>query len=547
MTIMYEPAGDEFQVALTPASQYDPAIAALAGGGFIIVWASHLQDGSGWGVFAQLYSADGTPIGAEFQINSYTASDQWQAGVAPLEDGGFVITWASEGQDGHGYGIYAQLYAADGTPIGGEFQVNSYTSSDQNEPAIAALTNGGFIITWKSDGQDGELGGIYAQLYGADGTPIGGEFQVNTYTTSLQFAPTVAALADGGFVISWSSWGSFGPDTTHPGVLAQRYAADGTPIGGEFQVNAFTWLHQESSAIAALADGGFVITWMSSGQDGDNWGIYAQRYGADGALVGGEFQVNTYTVGEQTFPTIAALPDGGFMISWTSFQDGSAHGIYAQRYAADGTPIGDEFQVNAYTLSHQMIPVMAVLDNGDLVISWASYQQDGSNWGIFAQRYSPFSEPIYGGNGDDPITGSWAADQLFGGNGDDPVFGGAGNDFLYGGNGNDMLDGGAGDDILDGGRGDDTLTGGSGDDSFIVNKNTGNDTITDFEVGSDDLILNDDITVESIEQSGDDTLVHLSNGSTVTLLGVSLDSIDALSPSASLTTFTTPTSDGLLV
>ena len=102
--------------------------------------------------------------------------------------------------------------------------------------------------------------------------------------------------------------------------------------------------------MAALSDGGYVVTWMSLGQDGSGWGIYAQRYDADGNAVGSETRVNTTTASDQVYPAVAALSDGGYVVTWKSRnQDGSRFGIYAQRYDADGNAVGSETRVNTTT------------------------------------------------------------------------------------------------------------------------------------------------------------------------------------------------------
>lgn len=74
---------------------------------------------------------------------------------------------------------------------------------------------------------------------------------------------------------------------------------------------------------------------------------------------------------------------------------------------------------------------------------------------------------IYGGAGDDTITGGSLADILDGGLGNDKITGGGGDDLVRGGGGNDMLDGGAGNDLLLGGDGVDQLLGGAGRDVLI--------------------------------------------------------------------------------
>ncbi|MEO1076243.1 MAG: flagellar hook associated protein, partial [Bacteroidota bacterium] len=123
-----------------------------------------------------------------------------------------------------------------------------------------------------------------------------------------------------------------------------------TPIGPEFQVNTATAGNQRNPAVAVAPDGDFVIAWSSRGQDGSGTGIYAQRYTAEGTPAGAEFQVNTSTLNDQVVPSVGIDEDGDFVIAWASYlQDGDGYGIYAQRYAADGLPQGSEFQVNIAT------------------------------------------------------------------------------------------------------------------------------------------------------------------------------------------------------
>lgn len=205
-------------------------------------------------------------------------------------------------------------------PLTGDIQVNTTTVDIQRYANVTALNDGGFLVTWTSFGQDGDSAGVYAQRYSATGTAVGGEFRVNTTTASRQMHSTVTALNDGGFLVTWDSFGQDGNDT---GIYAQRYNAAGSAVGGEFRVNATTANNQYHSASAALDDGGFIVTWTSFAQDGNNGGIYAQRYNAAGATVGGEFRVNTQTVFEQDFSSVAALNDGGFLVTWASVgQDG---------------------------------------------------------------------------------------------------------------------------------------------------------------------------------------------------------------------------------
>ncbi|MEZ5842735.1 MAG: hypothetical protein R3D27_03250 [Hyphomicrobiaceae bacterium] len=327
----------------TSNEQRYPSIAALDGGGFVVTWSSFNQDGGGWGVYGQRHDALGNKVGGEFRVNSATFDWQTYASVAALDGGGFVVTWTGYAQDGSGAGIYGQRYNANGSAAGSEFRVNTFTLNDQANSSVAALDGGGFVVTWFSYGQDGSTGGIYAQRYDASGGASGPEFRVNSFTSGYQELPSVAALAGGGFVIVWQSDGQ---DGSGFGIYGQRYNAGGVAIGSEFRVNSFTNNSQALASVAALLDGGFVVTWQSFGQEAGNWGIYGQRYDASGVKVGTEFHVNSHTASDQLRPTVVGLNDGGFVITWSSQgQDGSGFG----KPALDKAEIG---KANCNALKH---------------------------------------------------------------------------------------------------------------------------------------------------------------------------------------------------
>ncbi|MEH1966423.1 beta strand repeat-containing protein [Nostoc sp.] len=265
-----------------------------------------------------------------------------------------------------------------------EFQVNTETNSNQNNSTVAIDADGNFIISWQSFGQDGSGYGIYVQRYNSAGVAQGSEFKVNTSITNDQSNPTVVMDVDGDFVISWVSDGQ---DGSGNGIYAQRYNSAGVAQGSEFKVNTSTSGDQINPTIAIDATGDFVISWQS--QDGSGTGIYAQRYNSAGVAQGNEFKVNTYTTDNQSNPKVAMDAAGDFVISWQSYyQDGSYYGIYAQRYNSAGVAQGNEFKVNTTISKSQSNPTLAMDSDGDFVISWQSLNQDGSGYGIYAQRYN---------------------------------------------------------------------------------------------------------------------------------------------------------------
>ncbi len=161
----------------------------------------------------------------------------------------------------------------DGPAVGSQFQVNSYTTDAQYEAAVGGAANGDFVVVWRSEGSygsDDESYSVQGQRYDADGTPLGGQFQVNSYTTDGQYSPAVGVEANGDFVVVWTSWGSYGSDDSSYSIQSQRYAAAGPLVGGQFQVNSYTTSSQRYPALGVAANGDFVVVWESDGSSGSD-------------------------------------------------------------------------------------------------------------------------------------------------------------------------------------------------------------------------------------------------------------------------------------
>ena len=134
--------------------------------GFVVAWSSGAQDGSQYGIFARRFSSAGTALATEFQDNTFTSTSQRYVAVSRDGDGDFIVVWHSNTLDGGSYGIFGARFSSAGVALGGEFQVNSHTISYQRFPAVAAETNGDFVVAWSSGSQDGSAEGIFAQRYG---------------------------------------------------------------------------------------------------------------------------------------------------------------------------------------------------------------------------------------------------------------------------------------------------------------------------------------------------------------------------------------------
>jgi cysteine-rich repeat protein len=340
--------GSELQLnTYTTDDQRLPQAAADADGNFIVTWTGlDSHDGDDSGIFARRFDGTGAPLSSEFQVNTYTTNDQILSDVAVDGSGNSVFVWSGQG-DGDGIGAFGRRYDSAGNPLGNEFQVNTYTTGTQSLAGVAAAADGRFIVAWSSEGQDGDGRGVFGQRYDNNGMAVGDEFQVNTFTTGHQeptlYLQRVAMDDAGNFVLVWTSVG--GADGDGRGAFGRRYDASGAALGGEFQVNTYTTGSQYSTGVAAVPGGGFVA--LVAEVDGSGAGGFARRYDASGTPLEAEFQVNTYTTFEQVALDIAHDAAGNFVVAMvdTGERDGDQHGIFAQRLASPRVVLGKKIIV----------------------------------------------------------------------------------------------------------------------------------------------------------------------------------------------------------
>lgn len=148
-------------------------------------------------------------------------------------------------------------------------------------------------------------------------------------------------------------------------------------------------------------------------------------------------------------------------------------------------------------------------------------------------------DTLHGQDGNDEIYGNLGADSILGGDGNDTLYGATGDDTIRGGDGNDLIYGAQGVDRIEGGAGNDTLLGGTQADTFIFGTGDGNDVMTGFEVGADQIRLEDGIAGSASD--GQDVIdmfgsitnagVVLTFGANLSLTFDTLDSYDQLSDS----------------
>ncbi len=355
-------------------------VAMDADGNYVVVWEDNRS--GNLDVYARVFNADGSARTGDLLVNTYTANAQGDAAVAMDVDGNFVVTWSSNLQDGNRYGVYFQRFDRVGNALGMETRVNDVTFGQQDLPSIGMADDGSFVISFSD--LNVTTGDVFAQRYNSSGSALGSNFRVNSTTIDTQYYSSVDVDRDGDFVVVWEANGQDGGGW---GIYGQRFNSSGLGQGSEFRVNTTTIGDQLGATVDMAADGSFVVAWDSVGQDGSGIGVYAQRFDAAGIAQGAEIPVNTYTAGDQHVPAIDVAADGRFLISWQSTgQDGSVEGTYAHEFDASGSTIGNEFLVNSTLKDNQHYSSVAY-DGERAVVAWSG-NGTGDTLGVFSQQFS---------------------------------------------------------------------------------------------------------------------------------------------------------------
>ncbi|HEY9839335.1 MAG TPA: hypothetical protein V6D23_02670, partial [Candidatus Obscuribacterales bacterium] len=324
----------------------------------------------------------------QFRINGFTTGNQEKPAVAMDASGDLLVAWESEYQDDDEYGsIHGQRYDSEGTPLGAEFQVNTSETGDQVTPDAAMSSGGRSVVVWQGPDADGT--GIYAQVYNSSGNAVGGEIAVNNNAVFSQFQPAVAIDDDGDFVVAWT--GSVTGADNDLGIFARRFDSTGAPVAVQFRVNTDTVNAQTTPAVAMNGAGRFAVTWQSN--DAAPPGQIRYRvFDASGTAVAVEATAAAGVTYQE--PDIAMDDNGDFIIAWT--QNATYLGpIEARRFQSDGTPDDVAFVVAEIEGANEVTnPHVGLDSDGDFVVSWDYYYYETSAYSVKGRRYDNNSDPV---------------------------------------------------------------------------------------------------------------------------------------------------------
>jgi|GEM_PF-6922303 len=378
---------------MTKFDEHRPAVAVLDDGGFAITWTSLDPQVYSQHIFGRRYAAEGKAVTGEFQVSPVGSSASHRISrVAPLPGGGFVVLWGDQYTQ-----LMWRTYDGDVAPLGeaapfGEMSYGlntwdlagdtaagrvvaawdfmdqqSYVSTvngqgfgegaatvwgpevlgdappvaSERDPRVAVFPDGHAVVVWDTDAQT-----VRVRLVSPEGKPA--DTVVDLVPTSTEEGmglrgPAVAVYPDGGFVVVYTT-SQYGEVVRS--LDAQRFTADGKPEGDPVRLDSLPFDDYQAPEVAAQPDGGFVVTFPAYATEGTTGlDVYARWFGKDNTALDVEAVVHTYLPGDQSMARVAAFPDGSTVIAWASCdtygaapvaQDGTACGIYQQRFSAEG-------------------------------------------------------------------------------------------------------------------------------------------------------------------------------------------------------------------
>jgi len=524
---------DTFTVnTVTDGIQEEGAITQLTDGRILVTWTSSSDAGAGAppsnDVIGQFYDPLGNPLGEEFLVNEFRGDTERFSAIAGTAQGGFIVAYAD--LDGSLWDIRLGQYDDTNTNLGTVNVTSDFDGSGVDyigaQVAVSSATSA--LVAYIDDGPGGD-DQVFARIYDPETQTLGPETYLyqNGSGSRPIYNLDVTALANGNYVVTTQN--ETGSDDE---IWFRIVSADGTP-STLVQIPATDGNDYEDfdPSITALTDGGFVVTWRMAPPRGSSDRLVAkmQVFDSSGQTITGATVVHAGPGDYPPSQEVVALADGGFIVLYN--EDGSLEG---RRFEVSGSNVrvrGDAFTAFG-EMNGRFTPDSILLEDGRVMLTLTpprsitgeqvearildprgdvnaapAYTPDSKQIGtVGADVFAATADEVYGYAGNDSITGDNGADAIFGGSGDDFILGGFGRDRLFGNDGADVLRGGSGidrvwggagddkiagqpnNDILYGEQGDDALWGGAGDD--WMRGDAGNDFV--FGGKGDDVLLGSD-------------------------------------------------------
>jgi len=307
------PLDINFGVSSDPSNEEtDPKVAPLEDGGFVVAFRTAANPKR---VIFRIFESNGTPRTNDIDANDGDDHDKNGLCITGLKNGNFLIAWAYYGSP---KGVYGRIFDPNGNSVTSEFRVNTLVADVYYNTSCIGLSDGTFVVAWVGENIQTLANTWFVRLqrFSKYGIKMGDEYSVDPGTGSKQGNPYLLDMPDSKFLVLWQN-----PYDSNDDVHGARVSYTGT-VEDKFKVNKFENNFQGHMTAARLADGGFIVTWSSQNQLPDNkkFDVFARAFDSNWQKIGSdEFVINTITDENQYFPAVASFGAGFAVLFLNTF------------------------------------------------------------------------------------------------------------------------------------------------------------------------------------------------------------------------------------
>ncbi len=358
----------------------------LLGGGYILVWSKTNAD-STRSIMGRVYDSAGTASGSEIVLMQGPAGSLWKPDAAALSNGGFVVTWDNSSSGGD---IQAQRFDSTGSTVGAVITVNSFDGTAQYNSTVTGLAGGRFVVAWEGDGEL-DSNGVYARVFESDGTAVEAEFILDPGSIAdYQYGVTLTSLNTGGFVAAWQRDNGAGTQS----ICTQVYDQNGAFTNAAVDQTIAYGANAQYPSVVGTTDGGYILAYSGSGPGTNPQGVYLLRFSSGNALIA-TTEVTDSAPGARERIKLASLNLSRVVVTWQGNGYGDDSAILARVYDQNLGVITQEFRANSFGTDTQFNPTaVAYGAQGGFSLIWSGQTSEASlNTNISQQVFSTRIKP----------------------------------------------------------------------------------------------------------------------------------------------------------
>ena len=270
-----------------------------------------------------------------------------------------------------------------------ENPINQRTSQDQKEVCAIVYPTGAALAVWCSYGQDGSSGAIVARKLDSEGVPDGNEWIVNQDPQGYQAEPAIALSHENKVLVVWRGPHANGDSEE---IVGRLFDVNGIAITNDIHINQNVSGEQSHPSVCALPSGSFAIAWESEGIDNSKKCICLRIVNSSGAPVDNEVVFSDTPSYACRYTDIACDLNGVIHAAWV--EDRSSNAIRRRRLDPNGTALGSSEQVNTFRIKSITQTAIAVNPAGYSLIAWDGDPNKGADDDVHARIYDPNGQTL---------------------------------------------------------------------------------------------------------------------------------------------------------